>query len=579
MKKLLTRVPICENICMRIVSLILFFLFATAVHAENVTTALRDTYRVTPDSSAVQVERTITLTNTQSDRYINQYSLSFSNNQNMENIRVYEDGAEIPATITRDKNKLRIVIPITKPAIGVDAVKRLHIAYTLKGSVDEFGLYKELIMPLSSWGSGDGVTSYTVRVESQLPLSIAKPQPTFRSDSAYEWDGKVVSGNIMVGMGPVGRYEAELLYELKNPYPYPITTTIPLPPDGAYQQSIIESIEPSPRSISLDAHDNVLASYTITPRSTLQVTYKGIIELKPSVRPEVLAYQRSKYTQTELSKYLTAQKYWKIGSPVGATTPKEIYDYVINKLTYDDSRVERDLKRMGAQWAISNPDRAVCTEYTDLFIAQSRAVGWPSRKVIGYAVERDSALQPVSFYGDILHAWPEYYDRAREIWHPIDPTWGDTARLDYFSSFDMNHIAFVYHASDTEGLMPPGVYKSNESAKNVYVKPITREPQISGTLSSEIPQRIFGSRRTPYVTIRFTSTYPTVQYVPVSIDTDQEYNKTIAVAPQSTSTVIIPLDKLPSRGLTIYVNGEKKGTTRFIPLWHFLAKFAGLVHE
>ena len=84
-------------------------------------------------------------------------------------------------------------------------------------------------------------------------------------------------------------------------------------------------------------------------------------------------------------------------------------------------------------------------EFTDLFIAIAREKGIYSREIQGYGFSLDQKLQPLSLSSDILHAWPEYYDTKTESWIAVDPTWENTSGINYFSSFDLNHIVFVIH--------------------------------------------------------------------------------------------------------------------------------------
>ena len=505
--------------------LLLLLLFPFQVFAQQTTvrTNLEDTYTISEDP-AVTVERKITLTNTQPNRYVEKYLLSFVNSQQTQDITVLEDGNVIPFQLTRDQNRLRMEIPITKPAIGIDAKKVLAIRYKQGGTLSEFGKYRELIITPSSSAFQNDVDSYSITVYSPpgSPLSIGKPRPKTIVPGRYEWNAKelTTNANILVGFGESAPYNVELHYELPNNYPYPAKATIPLPPDGAFQRSYISSLDPRPNAVTLDADDNVLATYVVPARKTIDVTYRGTIVLYPTVQNDIQQYQRSKYTEPLRQEYLHPEKYWSLGNGAPSfSNTKEIYDYVVKTLSYDDNRLNGELRRMGASWALANPTKAVCMEYTDTFIALARSAGIPAREAVGYGAERNNYLQPVSFLGDVLHAWPEYYDTAREMWHPIDPTWGSTAGLDYFSSLDMNHLTFVYHGKDTDYPLPPGVYKSNTGTKDVYVKATTQLPQQTGMISATLPEKIVfatGEKNEVPITIRSDSN--TVRYaVPLSL--------------------------------------------------------------
>ena len=145
-------------------------------------------------------------------------------------------------------------------------------------------------------------------------------------------------------------------------------------------------------------------------------------------------------------------------------TPQAIYDYVVKTLTYDYTRsTSTNETRIGAKEILSRPENAVCLEFTDLFIALARAAQIPAREVDGYAFTDNEAERPLSLIPDILHAWPEYYDDHKKAWVMVDPTWGNTTNgMDYFSTFDLSHIAFVIKGTDSTYPVPAGGYKISE---------------------------------------------------------------------------------------------------------------------
>ena len=126
---------------------------------------------------------------------------------------------------------------------------------------------------------------------------------------------------------------------------------------------------------------------------------------------------------------------------------------------------------MGAVAALQNPDQAICMEFTDLFIALSRAAGIPAREIDGYAYTENPQLQPLGLVADVLHAWPEYYDKDKGVWIPIDPTWASTSGgIDYFNKLDLRHFTFVIHGESSVTPYPPGSYKLGPNPqKDVYV--------------------------------------------------------------------------------------------------------------
>ena len=124
-------------------------------------------------------------------------------------------------------------------------------------------------------------------------------------------------------------------------------------------------------------------------------------------------------------------------------------------MVYDFGRINSGLGRYGAANALDNPASALCTEFSDIFIALSRAAGVPARLIEGYAYTANASLRPLGLK-NILHAWPEYYDQEQNLWRPVDPTWGNTTGgVDFFNQTDLNHFALVILGRDSQSPLPP----------------------------------------------------------------------------------------------------------------------------
>jgi len=130
----------------------------------------------------------------------------------------------------------------------------------------------------------------------------------------------------------------------------------------------------------------------------------------------------------------------------------------------------KNIQRQGAVQALNNPDDVICTEFTDLFIALSRAAGVPAREINGYAYSTNPQLLPLATITDVLHAWPEYWDKSKQLWIQVDPTWENTSNIDYFNKLDMTHLAFVIHGQNSQTPLPAGAYQNqNNLEKNIFV--------------------------------------------------------------------------------------------------------------
>ena len=98
-------------------------------------------------------------------------------------------------------------------------------------------------------------------------------------------------------------------------------------------------------------------------------------------------------------------------------------------------------------------------------------MGIPARELNGFAFTNEEVNKPLSLNltgGDLLHAWPEYFDPILG-WVQIDPTWGNTSGVDYFSKLDTNHFVFSIKGMNSEYPLPAGAYRFDGDKKLIEV--------------------------------------------------------------------------------------------------------------
>ena len=581
-----------------IIVTLFFVISAQNVHASpSLSTSLTDRYMLSAGSS-VRVERTIIFTNKLNDHIIESYTLFFNSQSVPRNIEVQEDGTEASYVTRRENNLLALVITFKHPVQGTGKEKKLFVSYDFDGLVNNQQGYKELVIPVDPKNTEYEQYDIEVVAPSNFPtLGLSKPRVSTVGDHIYRWTNvqTVQDQSVYIAFGAQALYTIELHYALKNEDDVPHRYEIPFIPDGAYQKVYIESIDPAPEKTRIDEDDNILGSYSVDSRSVKNIVLQATVSLNTILRSELQTYLREKYKKIGMSRYLTQENYWSLPQSLGEfKISKDIYTYVVNTLSYDTSRINGSLQRMGAAWIVQNPNRAVCMEYTDLFVALARESGIGAREVIGYGVTSGDTSLPLSFLGDVLHAWPEYYDTAREIWHPVDPTWGDTSGVDYYSSLDLNHIAFVYHGTSAQFPLPPGVYKLKQNTKDVYVNSTMTMPQEIKKLVATGEKQRFTASKKNILKFALRSESNTVLYA-VPIEVIDERGKTIIthtipiLAPFQTKNVSIPID-ISSRVVwhggiyTVMSEGKSLGTidyethsgslTFFTQYWHL---FGGII--
>jgi len=462
-----------------LLSSIIFHLSSITVLAVDFKTDYQVEYNLSQSQNNLnsQVNFKIKIVNLKTEVFVSKFAISFPNTFSINNLKTSDDNGYITPKIVTDEEKTKIELEFSNPAIGKDSVNTFFLNFDQANLFKVNGKVWEVVLPVIENTQNE---SYTVTVNlpetTNKKISISKPKPDLVTGNKIIWNNPKTK-TIYAVFGDSQIYQTELTYHLKNDQIYPVSTEIAFPPETANQKFFLQSINPPPESVRLDADGNYLGKYFFKPLETKTIIYKSLIEVYSRARDEVTPYFRTAINQQK-NYLLTAKKYWQIGQIdkiKNITQPEEIYNFVTNTLKYDYNKINSQNKRPGADVVLANTNQAVCMEFTDLFIAIAREKGIYSREIQGYGFSLDPKLQPISLSSDILHAWPEYYDIKTESWIAVDPTWENTSGIDYLTSFDLNHIAFVIHGKNPEYPMPAGMYKI-ENSRDVLIKPVVNQP-------------------------------------------------------------------------------------------------------
>lgn len=505
-------------------------------------------YDIQPGGKTV-VTHEITLENNFSNLYATTYTLSLEN-IDAANIKAFSNtGVEYPVETGKIDNATNIKISFPDNTVGKGAQRRFSIVYENLSFAVRTGEVWEISIPRLGEDTNFRNYSLVLKVPKELGLeAYISPQPATRdiNDQGYTYTfGKesVIENGISAGYGQFQVFSFNLSYHLENPLSKSSSTQIAIPPDTAFQKVYIQKIEPKPTNVSVDPDGNWIAVYDLAARERVDVVVSGSVQIFASYR------SFPKPTESELTQNLKEDTYWQINDPKikelaqQLKTPEAIYRYVSQTLSYDSGRVQPNVQRMGALSALENPDKAICMEFTDLFIALARAAGIPAREVNGYAYTENPELQPLGLVADVLHAWPEYYDRQKGVWIPIDPTWASTTGgIDFFNKLDLRHFAFVIHGQSSKEPFPPGSYKLGPNPqKDVFVSfGQLPENKIGSANVSIKPYRVlpfFSSVYSVNITnpgpIALYSVQPAIYY-----DSKEKTRENIEVLPPYSNTVI-----------------------------------------
>jgi transglutaminase-like putative cysteine protease len=297
------------------------------------------------------------------------------------------------------------------------------------------------------------------------------------------------STGISLLFGDRQMYDVALHYHIDNSSQNVAMAQVALPPDTAWQTIRFTDMNPQPSRIFLDSDGNWIGEFRVAGQAQAEISARAMVTVWALPRPDYLN------TVPVLPEpYWRATPYWDtnnatIKAMAGKIhSPEDVYRLVVDTLQYNYHRFDTpsgtNTARRGAAGALADPSDAVCQEFTDVFVTLARAAHIPARRITGYAVVQNSRLRPLSLVADVLHAWPEYYDTARQLWVPTDPTWADTTGgVDYFHKFDLRHIAFAIQGMNDQKPLPAGMYKiSGQEQKDVEVKVLGEaDPTASGS--------------------------------------------------------------------------------------------------
>lgn len=470
--------------------------FAQDDTKESFVTTIETTYSVNREGNT-HVSHHIRITNKTPTIYLKQYALKTSY-FGLQNPTVRSGQKEIQANIVSNESGTSIGITFEDDVVGQGKVRDFYIEYnnpdlaTIAGNVLEVHIPK--LGDDSSFDSNK--TKLITPAFFSLPVRIS-PEPLSSEIVQTEVETKFERPNgesISAIFGTEQNYKLTLRYNLENPSSNPAIAQITLPPDTQFQKMHYHSLDPLPSEMKQDVDGNWIASYKIPASSVIVVhlTAETKVTLEPNNVPSIPVQKV----------HTNSDKYWEVSNNIiqqkatEFTTAQSIYNHVVDTLSYSRKELTLDnLTRYGAVEAFEYSSDAVCQEFTDTFIAIARAANIPSRRLIGYGYSQNEILRPSSFAGDVLHAWPEYFDYEQNRWVPIDPTWGNTTGgIDYFNLFDLNHIVFAINGNSSTLPNPAGSYKTieNSDTKDVEVNiSDTAFPNIGPEISTRMEQKKF----------------------------------------------------------------------------------------
>jgi transglutaminase-like putative cysteine protease len=247
------------------------------------------------------------------------------------------------------------------------------------------------------------------------------------------------------------------------------------------QKVYFENVSPLPKDIYKDSEGNIIALFEVPANQSSVIKLEGYITVKQNEWNDKssdldIPYKQyiEKIKDSEyIGKYLNATKYWEsnddyIKQEAANLLKDKItlldiisanYQYINEKLEYDDDKATSENERIGAKSALLGGP-SVCMEYADLMIALLRAQGIPSRAAIGYANLKEEEEPKEQVRHQWVQVWiPDYG------WLSVDPTFEsnnmkigqmvDRVLWEVFNNDSLSNIR-IYSANDVNDLTSEG---------------------------------------------------------------------------------------------------------------------------
>ncbi len=451
-------------------------------------------YKVLPDG-ITEVTQDITITNQESDVVATNYYLTVNQMAIHDITAESAQKAPLQTEVNETTDSTTIKVIFDRNVIGQGKKTQFTINYKTMDLTSKVGEVWSVTIPKVTMLPS--TTSYNVVLSIPAgfgPEKFVSPSPTEKIEEVneifYKFDMETLKDTgLTASFGEYQVLNFKLKYSLQNPSYFTSSQEIALPPDMVnVQQVAYKSLEPKPHSLKTDQDGNTIAVYRLKGKEQIEVTAIGTARiLGQQIKPHY-GVKKEQIPADLIKKYTNEDKYWEVNNPQikeiatklfdpqisAAENAQNAYSFVINNLTYDfDILNEPYVERKGALEALKSPKlKNGCMEFTDLFISIVRAMGIPAREINGYAfVSEGNTKTPISISlqgGDQLHSWAEFYD-TEFGWVPVDPTWGATSGIDYFTKLDTNHFAFSIKGLDSEFPFPAGTYKLDGNEKQVEV--------------------------------------------------------------------------------------------------------------
>lgn len=454
---------------------ILFLLKPNLVYATSEFTIQKNITYQFDSSGNAQVTQHIKLINNYSVIYPKEYQLIIYGQQ-ISNLTANDNLGNILKNTSVKNDSTTIYLRFNQPSINTQKSTDFQIKYNIDNLAQNQGNIWKINLPKHTTNPKDQIqTTIIVPINwgklaySSLPLS---PQTNTLNQTIIV-PSHSSNQSITLAFGETQIFNFNLSFFLENNHSETKNFQIPLPPETDTQTIVYTNINPTPQNINVDPDGNFLAQYQLLPNQKINIIAQGQVQVHPPNPNFPQIQPQSFHTQTD--------QFWPASNPTiinyakNLQSPKKIYDFVVNTLIYNPNIIQNATRKDPLK-SLLEPQNSLCTDFTDLFISITRASSIPSREIQGFVYTQNSLFQPQNVNSDILHAWPQFWNKDQNRWQQVDPTWQNTTKgNDYFNSVDLNRVILVFHGFDSLNPPPPGSYNQKPNQKTVDIS-LTNNP-------------------------------------------------------------------------------------------------------
>src|SRR3989337_2211913 len=240
-------------------SAFLIILFASYPSSVFTSEQVQEDYNLTYsffEDGKTRVTQETSFTNRTTNFYASEYALII-NSTTVSNAKAWDADGALQVVVQEKEGLTHITVKFSKQVV----VKSKKLSWTLQYDVTDFssknGQVWEINVPRLS--TIDDVSTYNVTLsipESYGKLLYISPHPkegyTFTKDEISHKGINAAFGNNQI-------FNFTVSYHLYNPNPVILEFEIALPPDTAYQRLLYKTIQPKPKSVTIDHDGNTLA--------------------------------------------------------------------------------------------------------------------------------------------------------------------------------------------------------------------------------------------------------------------------------------------------------------------------------